>query len=124
MPRSQTANTGVYGFGAPVTESDVLTFRVRKGGRLTLRVENYGDTALGYTVQVSPDNSSWADTASATNGDAVADESCPARQYREHQINLRDGQDNFVRLQASGGVRGELQIRGDNILEIDRLSPK
>ena len=33
-------------------------------------------------------------------------------------VRLRQGQDNFLRLQASGGGRGELQIRGDEILQI------
>lgn len=116
MPRTQTANTGVYDFGAPVAEGVPLRFAVRRGGRLTVRMENYGDSVMTCTLQVSADNSSYTDTTVAANGDAVADESIPPRQYREFQIFLREGQDKFLRLQAAGGVRGQLQIRGDEVL--------
>jgi len=121
MPRTQVANIGTYGFGAGVTENAPLTFSVRRGGRLTVRAENQNEPSTGaiaVTLQVSADNSSWADTTAAANTTAVADVSIPARQYREWQISLRDGQDKFFRLQAVGGGRGELQIRGDEILQI------
>lgn len=121
MPRSQTANTGVYDFGAPVTEGAPLVFRARHGGRLTMRFENYGDTDLTVTVQVAPDGSTWADTTSAANTTAVADEAIPPRQYREFDVLLRDGQDTWMRVQASGGVRGQLQIRGDESLIVDKV---
>jgi transposase-like protein len=119
MPRTQTANTGVYDFGAPVTEGVPLRFKARQGGRLTVRMENYGDSTLTCTLQVSADGTSYADTTVAANGDAVADEAIPARQFREFQIFLRQGQDNYMRLQAVGGVRGQLQIRGDEALIVD-----
>jgi hypothetical protein len=121
MPRTQVANIGTYGFGAGVTENAPLTFSVRRGGRLTVRAENQNEpntTALAVTLQVSADGTTWADTTAAANTTAVADVSIPARQYREWQISLRQGQDNFFRLQAVGGGRGELQIRGDEILQI------
>lgn len=118
MPRSQLANIGTYGFGAGITENAPLLFSVRRGGRLTVRAENQGDVAIAVTLQVSADNSSFADTTAAANGTAVADVSIPVRQHREWQISLRQGQDKFFRLQSVGGGRGELQIRGDEILEI------
>lgn len=121
MPRQQVANIGTYGFGAGVTENAPLTFSVRRGGRITARVENQNDPltgAIAVTLQVSADGTTWADTAATPNGTAVADVSIPARQFREWQILLRQGQDNFFRLQASGGGRGELQIRNDEILQI------
>ena len=118
MPRTQVANIGTYGFGAGVSETAPLTFSVRRGGRVTVRIENQGDATMTATLQRSADNSSWADTTAAANTTAVADVSIPPRQYREYQISLRDGTDNYFRLQASGGVRGELQVRGDEILQI------
>jgi len=121
MPRTQVANIGTYGFGAGVSENAPLTFAVRRGGRLTVRVENQNEpstTALTVTLQVSADNSTWADTTAAANTTAVADVSVPARQYREWQISLRQGQDLFFRLQAAGAGRGEMQVRGDEILQI------
>lgn len=118
MPRTQVANIGTYGFGAGVTENAPLLFSVRRGGRLSIRVENQDDVALEVTFQVSADNSTWADTTAAANTTAVANVSIPVRQYREYQISLRQGQDLFFRLQAVGGARGELQIRGDQILQV------
>ena len=118
MPKSQIANIGHYTFGAGITENAPLTFRVRHGGRLTVRAENNSDRAMTVTLQVSADGSTWADTAATPNGTAVADVSIPVRQHREWQINLRQGQDNWFRLQAAGGAQGNLQIRGDEILEI------
>ncbi len=55
------------------------------------------------------------------NGTAVADQSIPVRQYRDFDVNLRQGQDNFLRLQAVGGGRGELEIRGDEILQVKQV---
>lgn len=121
MPRTQTANVGNYDFGAPVAEGVPLKFAARNGGRLTARFENYGDSDLTVTLQVSADDSTYADTAATPNGSAVADEVIPPRQYREFQINLREGQDNYLRLQALGGVRGLLQLRGDEALIVDQI---
>lgn len=121
MPRTQTANVAIYDFGAPVTEDAVLTFQARRGGRLTVRLENYGDTDLAATLQVSDDGSTWADTTAAANTTAVADVTIPPRQYREYQISLRDGEDAWMRLQASGGVRGQMQVRGDEILIVHAI---
>lgn len=123
MPRTQTANVGNYDFGAPVAEGVALKFKTRdnQGGRLTARFENYGDSDLTVTVQVSADDSTYADTAVATNGNAVADEVVPPRQHREFEFFLRAGQDNYMRVQALGGVRGLLQLRGDEILIVDQI---
>lgn len=118
MPRTQVANIGTYAFGAGVSATNFPVFAVRRGGRLTIRIENQGDAAMTVTLQVSADNSSWTTTTAAANTTAVSSASVPVRQYREYQISLREGQDKFMRLQASGGVRGEMQVRGDEILEI------
>ena len=118
MPRTQVANIGTYGFGAGVTENAPLTFSVRQGGRLSLRFENQGDRALEVTAQVSADGTTWADTAATPNGTAIANQSIPVRTFKEFSINLRQGQDNFFRIQSVGGVRGELQVRGDEILQV------
>lgn len=121
MPRTQTANTGIYDFGAPVTEGVALKFKTRHGGRLTMRFENYGDSDLEVTVQVAPDDSTWADTTAAANNEAVANEVIPPRQYREFDVLMRDGEDNDMRVQAVGGVRGMLQCRGDESLIVEQV---
>lgn len=118
MPKTQIANIGHYPFGAGITENAPLTWRVRQGCRLTVRAENNSDRAIAVTLQVSADGSSWSDTAATPNGTAVADVSVPVRQHREWQVNLRQGQDLWFRLQAVGGGQGNLQIRGDENLEI------
>lgn len=118
MPRTQVANIGTYAFGAGVTANQPLLFSVRRGGRLTVRLENQGDVAMTATLQVSADNTTFAATTAAANTTAVSAVSVPARQYREYQISLREGQDKFFRLSVSGGVRGEMQVRGDEILDV------
>lgn len=121
MPRTQTANTGVYDFGAPVTEDTVLQFKARHGGRLTMRFENYGDSDLEVTVEVAPDASTWADTTAAANNEAVANVTILPRTYQEFDVLLRDGQDSDMRVLAVGGVRGMLQLRGDEALIVDKV---
>lgn len=120
MPRTQVANIGTYAFGAGVTATNPLLFTVRRGGRLTVRLENQGDSALTATLQVSATNvnDDFTATTAAANTTAVSAVSVPARQYREYQISLREGTDKFLRLRVSGGVRGEMQVRGDEILDV------
>lgn len=126
MPQSQTASMGNYDFRAPVAEAEVLRFRTQpnKSGKLTLLFENpESDNSITVTLQVAPagaDNvtpGSWADTSAANNLVAVADLVVQPRTQRDAAILIRPGVDAWVRLQASGGGRGILQIRGDDILE-------
>ena len=121
MPRTQTANIGNYDFGAPTAEGVVLKFAVRNGGRYTARFENQSDVPVTVTMQVSADDSTWADTAATANTTAVADAVIPVKQYREFQISLRDGQDKYLRVQAVGGGRTLLQLRGDEQLIVQKV---
>lgn len=121
MPKTQTANIGNYDFGAPVAEGVVLKWAARNGGRFTARIENQSDVTLTCTLQVSADDSTFADTAATPNGNAVADEAIPPRQYREFDFFLREGQDNYLRMQAVGGGRGLLQMRGDERLIVQSI---
>jgi len=126
MPQAQIATMGNFDFRAPVAEAEVLRFRTKpnRSGKLTLLFEN-PDSAnnLTVTVQVAPagaDNvtpGSWADTSAANNLAAVATVVVEKRCRREATILLRPGIDVWMRLQALGGGRGVLQIRGDDILE-------
>jgi len=119
MPQTQTAQVALYDFGAPAGAlAEVLKFRARKGGKLDLKLENPGVEAFNASVQVSADGTTWAATTAANNGTAVTNLAVPAKQSKEATINLRDGQDNFVRVLANGGVRGQIQIRPDSLLEI------
>lgn len=121
MPQNQIATQGHYDFGAPVTEGEVLRFRTRdnRGGKLQLLFENPDGESDGVvTVQVSPDGTTWADTTAAANLEAVADVTVERRCSRQAEILIRPNEDAFMRVQASGGTRMALQIRGDAILEI------
>jgi len=121
MPRTQVGQVPVHDLGAPTVEAAVLLFKVRtsEGGLLNLLFESPDATSnVTYTVQVSPDNSTWADTTAAQNLDAVADEVLIPRGKRQHDILLRAGTDNYVRVQAVGGDRFQLQIRNEEILEL------
>lgn len=119
MPRSQVACVANYDFGAPATEGVVLKFRTRKafGGKLQIKFEAYEDD-IEVTLQVSPDDSAWTDTSAADNLAAIANEAVPARESREFTINVRQGEDLFLRLQAVGPGRGQMQVRQDALLEI------
>ena len=121
MPRTQVGQVPVHDLGAPAVEAAVLLFKVRthEGGLLNMLFEAPDSTRnVVYTVQVSPDNSSWADTTAAQNLDAVADEVLLPRGKRQHDVLLRAGVDNYVRVQAVGGDRFQLQIRNEEILEL------
>lgn len=126
MPANQTAATGVYGFGAPNGADDdaneILRFSVRRGANINVRVENLGrDETEGdvtFSIQVSPLTISWADTTAAANLTAVADVAIGPREHRDFPIGLRQGTDQMLRFVASGGVQGNVQINGDEHLQI------
>jgi hypothetical protein len=103
MPQSQVASVQNFDFGAPVVEGTVLKFRVHHGGELALRFENTEGVADGeVTVQVSPDDSTWADTSVANNLEAVANVAIPRAQKRDFNILLRQGLDSYVQVLALG----------------------
>lgn len=130
MPANQIASTANFDFGAPVALGTVLLFKVKdhRGGKLNLRFENPdGRAAVAVTVQVAPSDAiaagdaevpdTFANTSAANNGAAIVGLSVGQRQSREATIFLRSGLDQWLRVQASGGARAALQIRGDAILE-------
>ena len=122
MPASQIAKVDLYDFGAPAAEAVVLSFSVLNGGKCTLRFENPEGVADGeVTVQVSDDGVTYADTSAANNLVAVANEAIPQKQWKEYVILLRQTQDAFMRVQAVGGTRMQLQIRKDAKLEIVQI---
>lgn len=120
MPQAQTANIAVFEFGAPVLTGTVLKFRTKpdRSGKLDLKFENpNGDVALAVSVEVSADNVSYAATTVANNLAAVTAVAVPRKTSKEATILVRRGIDLYVRVTASGGARGTLQMRGDQILE-------
>jgi hypothetical protein len=124
MPRSQVANVAQYDVGAPSVEDTVLKWKLRhfSGGKVTFRFEHaeVEDDANDITVsvQVSDDDASYVDTTAADNGEAVVDEVIGVGTYREFEVNLRPGQDNFVAVLASGGGRLHVQTREGGILDV------
>lgn len=118
MPKSQVANVANFDFGAPAVDGEVLKFSVKRGGKLTLRFENAeGSADFAVTAKVSPDGAVFTNTAVATNGAIIVGETIPQKQYREFQIFLREGVDAYLQITAVGEARGQLQIRGDAILD-------
>lgn len=120
MPGTQVATIGTYDFGAPATEAVVLSFRTKKdqGGKLELLFTNDDGAATGtVTVQVSANGSSYSDTTAAANLTAVADKAIAPKITMAYTVLLRRGTDLYMRVQAVGGCRMGLQIRGDDILE-------
>ena len=114
MPSNQVATVATYDFGAPVAEAVALKFRVREkeGGKLSLQFENNSVLPLAVTVQVSSDDSTYADSA-------IADLSVLAKTRSDVQnLLVRAGKDLFVQILAVGGTRGNVQIRPDSLLEI------
>ncbi len=136
MPRSQVANTGVYGFGAkagtatPVAADEVIRFRARRGSVLNMRFINEGSDGDGgdlhVTVQVAPDADGDPDTfvaTSATNNlSVITDAVIGARQFKDFELGLREITDSYMRVLATGGRQAELQIVGDQNLDIIDIS--
>lgn len=120
MPRLQTAQVANFDFGAPAAAAEVLRFNARQGGKLHGVISNLGDTDLTVSVQVSKDNATFAATTVANNLQAVTGLVIPARQSRDILLNLRQGQDQFIKVLGAGGVRGELQLRDDCHLDVLR----
>jgi hypothetical protein len=121
MPASQTAHIDTFDFGAPSTEAIIKDWAVREneGGNVYIRFENAeGDADGTVTLQVSATaTSGYADTTQAANLEAVADVVIPRKTFKDFTINLRAGQDKYLRLQASGGCRMTAQIRHGGILQ-------
>jgi hypothetical protein len=119
MPRSQVASVANYDFGAPTAEAEVLRFQVRKGhgGNLPLTFENLDNADGEVTVQVSEDGASWADVGNA----ALVNAAVASKHEVNEVLNLRQGLDNYVRLQALGGVRMRMQVRHDASLQIRKI---
>lgn len=111
MPINQVATVANYDFGAPVVEAQVLKFRVREnqGGVISASVENYGDTDLVVTVKSSPDDVTYTNELGAVT--------VKGRTAKDFTFLVNASTDVFVKIMASGGVRGCVQMRGDSILE-------
>ena len=126
MPRTQAAHVPTYQFGAvsvPGAPGDeVLKFETFQGGRQQLRFEaSDAENDVTVSVEVSEDGVSFNATTVANNLTAVTNEVILPRTSREFTVLLRAGLDNFMRVRASGGDRGELQIRGPGELEIRKI---
>lgn len=111
--------------------ADVLEFRVKenRGGKLRLTFEAAVATgAYSVSVQVAPSRpavlltpSTYIATDATLNLAAVTDFTVNARGSRDATILLRPGVDNYVRFLATGGVRGTVTMRGDEVLEIEQI---
>jgi len=114
MPKTQVASVATYEFGAPVVAAEVLRFRALKGGKLALRFENpEGEADVSVSLQVSPDGAAKAALTANDNLVVVTAASIPQKQCRDYTILLREGVDNYLHVNASGGARCTMQVRSD-----------
>ena len=117
MPQLQSAQVANYDFGAPNVAGApgdvVLRFTLQRGGKLDFSFANpVGDADFLASVEVSADGVTYAATTVANNTLAITNASI----RRKHaalgfSISLRANLDRFLRIRASGGARGEVQIR-------------
>lgn len=107
-----------------------LVFSVKGGGKALLHIEvpvngpnGIGirpvTNALAVSIQVSKDGITWAATTAQNNITAITAASVGAGQSKDYELGLRQGVDNFFRLNATGGGRGILQIRSQQSVGID-----
>ena len=118
MPQSQIATVANFDFGSPSVNGEVLKFRVKQGGKLSLCFENaVGSNDITVSANTSVDGVTFSATSTVANGEAIVNEVVGQRQTREFTLFLREGADNYLQITASGEARGLLQIRGDAILD-------
>jgi len=118
MPKTNVASVQNYDFGAPVALATVLKFRVKKPGDLDIRLElvdAVNDMAI--VGAVSDDDVTYT-TTTVNDNRAIINETVQAKCSQSWNIGLRAEKDLYLRFQASGGARGQLQIRGSAQLEI------
>jgi len=124
MPQSQVAVVQAYDFGAPAVAGEVLKFRTKRGGKLQLSFENSEGLNDGtVSVEVSEDGTTFVATTAANNLVAVTNEVIKRGTHREFAILLRHEKDVYFRVTASGQTRMNVQIRSDQVLEIEKLYP-
>lgn len=128
-PTPQVANIGTYDFGAPAAAGApgdvVLIFRKRpgQGGKVTLTFVNPVDNPAGtltVSTEVSEDGTTYAATTAANNLVAITGATLVSRQKRTFEQLFRVD-DNFMRVRASGALRGQLLIHGDELFDIVRV---
>jgi hypothetical protein len=128
-PSPQVANIGTYDFGAPAAAGApgdvVLVFRKKPGmgGKVTMTFVNPVDNPAGtltVSAEVSEDGTSYAATTAANNLVAITAVALVSRQKRTFELLLRVD-DAFLRIRASGALRGQLLFHGDELLDIVRI---
>lgn len=120
MPLSQTASVPNHDIGLPaVAANGIARFKASKGGKLSIEFENADGVADGtVSVEVSADDSTYAATSVANNGAVVTNAVIQRGTRKGFTITLRQGLDNFLRINGSGGTRLQVQFRGDVGLQL------
>lgn len=122
--------TGWTGGADDSASESVLKFTIKFGGKLHLVFSNPVQGSDGFarttegpsmtvSVTVSPDDITYSATTSSNNGAAVTGVAIPAAQSKEFVVIMRAGIDKFMRVAATGGTRGQLQIRATQSVGID-----
>lgn len=124
-----TATAWTGGVDESVSEA-VLKFTVKYGGKLILTfttpqlgsngfAQNPVGNDMTVTAQVSADDLTYNATTNSNNGTAITGVSVPSGQQKEFVLLLRAGIDKFLRIGATGGARGQLQIRAAQSVGLD-----
>lgn len=119
MPLTQSAVVANHDVGLPAVAAAVAIFSSSRGGLLEISLEN-ADGAVSGTVslQVSADGVTYANASAAANGQAIANVVIKPGTRQVFAITLREGQDNFLQIYGSGGVRLQAQFRGNVGLQL------
>jgi hypothetical protein len=133
MPDLQVASVDVFDFGAAGTgnpaagnAATVLLFEVKRAGKVQFTFSNPDDSVLTVTVQTASaltasagEFTLFADIAAATHLSLIANIAVPAKtNSAPYDVLLREGLDKYVRVLATGRVRGQLQVRPGNSLSL------
>ena len=129
MPEKQVAAVSVYDVNAPAVKATVLVLRLResRGDKIVFNfkpttgfggLDEAPENDAEVNVEVSPDGVSFIPTTAQENGEAVTDEAVLALTNRTFEVSLQAGTDIFVRVQASGGTRLQIQVRPNENLEL------
>jgi hypothetical protein len=122
MPAPQVAVVQTYAFGAagsgtPAAANKVLEFDILKGGKLEVDIINDDSAALTITAQVSADGTTYTAIDATKNGAVLAAVSVAAHTRIHRTWYFSAPTDARLRFLATGNVKGEIQIRGDDILQ-------
>jgi len=91
-------------------------FYVRQAGKLRVLIDNPSLlNDLVVTLETAPNGEKFNPITAAANGEAVDGVTIARKTYRDYNIILEEG--TTLRVFATGGAKGEIQLDSDDILD-------